>query len=47
MKYKIPYFEELRGDDGLFHFVYKITNLINNKFYSITTNEPYILEFNQ
>lgn len=33
MKYKIPYFEELRGDDGLFHFVYKITNLINNKFY--------------
>ena len=33
MKYKTPYYESKRGKDGLFHFLYKTTNILNNKFY--------------
>lgn len=33
MKYKTSYYESKRGKDGLFHFLYKTTNILNNKFY--------------
>ena len=33
MKWKTEYFESKRGADGNFHFIYKITNNINGKFY--------------
>lgn len=33
MKWKTEYYESKRGKDGHFHFIYKTTNKINNKFY--------------
>lgn len=33
MKYKTEYYESKRGEDGYFHFLYKITNKVNGKFY--------------
>jgi hypothetical protein len=33
MKYKTDYYESMRGEDGRFHFIYKMTNIINKKYY--------------
>lgn len=33
MKWKTDYYESKRGSDGRFHFIYKITNNLNGKFY--------------
>lgn len=33
MKYKTEYYESKRAKDGYFHFLYKITNKVNGKFY--------------
>lgn len=31
--YKNDYYESKRGDDGYFHFLYKVTNIINGRYY--------------
>lgn len=33
MKWKTDYYESKRGDDGYFHFIYKVTNRVNGKYY--------------
>lgn len=33
MKWKTDYYESKRGDDGYFHFIYKVTNKVNGKYY--------------